>query len=189
MSYIEDYGLDNFTRSRVLVTLSLLPRGIGILYLNKILRYFEYLKKTTNIDFSHFKLGDVSDEIRDSVETLSDYGLIKRTESNKLKLTDEGETAEKEVEKTILKENEKRILKFAVDQLKDLETNELLGFMYFLLPESREYSTEYPRIEKNKIKIIKSLYIKGKISTKTAANWLDITEEKILNSFGMKVGI
>lgn len=192
MSYKEDYGLDSFVRLRLLVLLGLKDsigkKAVDILRINKILRYFEYLTKGENIDFSHFNLGDVSDDIRDNVDDLVECGLIEPNREGKYVLTEEGEEAEKEISQDLTPE-EKKILQFSKEQLNDLTDDEVLGFMYFLLPETTKHSKVIARIEKNRERIVQSLYEKGRISTKTAADWLGISEREILDKFGLEIGI
>lgn len=190
MSYIEDYGLDSFVRSRLLLLLGLVDtRGkkeAGILKINKELRYFQYLTDKKNIEFSPFNLGDVSDDIRENVDELVECGLIDQKPDGTFFLTEEGEEAEKEVSKDI-SEKERKALAFSKEQLNDLSTDELLGFMYFLLPHTAVHSTEIKRIEKNKENIVKSLYNKGKISVNTAGKWLNLSKRDIIDKFGLEV--
>lgn len=193
MSYTEDYGLDSFTRSRLLVLLHLEDssgeRAIDILRINKELRFFQHLTKKAHIDFSHFNLGDVSDEIRETVDDFMESGLVEQDNRGKYVLTEEGENAEHEIQQTGITPEEKRMLKFSKDILNDLSDDEVLGFMYFLLPETAEHSRVINRINKNKEKIVQSLYEKGKISAKTAADWIGVTKRDILERFGIQVGI
>jgi predicted transcriptional regulator len=193
MSYTEDYGLDSFTRSRILVLLHLEDsrgeKATDILRINKEMRFFQHLTKKTQIDFSHFKLGDVSDEIRETIDDFEESGLIEQNNRGKYALTEEGEEAEKEVQRTDISPKEKDLLKFSKDTLNDLSDDELLGFMYFLLPETAEHSRVIDRINKNKEKIVKSLYEKGKISAKTAADWTGTTKREILDRFGIQIGM
>ncbi len=152
MSYTEDYGLDSFTRSGVLVLLHLEDsrgeKNSDILRINEELRFFQHLMNKEYIDFSHINLGDVSDEIRETVDDFEESGLIERDEKGKYILTEEGEKAEKEVQGTAITPKEKKFLKFAKEQLNDLSDDELLGFMYFLLPETAEHSRVIGRINK-----------------------------------------
>ena len=193
MSYKEDYGLDSFTRSRILILLHLEDsqgeKGADILRINKELRFFQHLTKKTDIDFSHFNLGDVSDEVRVTVDDFVESGLIEQDSKCRYILTDEGENAEKEVQGTDITPKEKKLLMFCKETLNDLSDDELLGFMYFLLPETAEHSKVVYRINKNKEKIVKSLYEKGKISAKTAADWIGASKRDILDRFGIQLGM
>jgi len=190
MSYIEDYGLDSFVRSRLLILLGLVDtRGqkeAGILKINKELRYFQYLTDEKNIEFSPFNLGDVSDDIRENVDELVECGLIDQKPDGSFFLTEDGEEAEKEVSKDI-PTKEKKALAFSKEQLNDLSTDELLGLMYFLLPHTAVHSTEIKRIEKKKEDLVKSLYHKGKISANTAGKWLNLSKRDIIDNFGLEL--
>lgn len=192
MSYKEDYGLDSFVRSRLLVLLGLKDsRGVktaDILRINKELRYFQYLTRVENIEFSPFNLGDVSDEIKENLDDLVEYGLIEQDTEGKYFLTKGGENAEKEISPELGSE-EIKTLTFSKEQLNDLSDDEVLGFMYFLLPETAKHSKVIGRIEKNKERIVKSLYEKGKVSAKTAANWLGVSKRELLDKFGFDIAI
>ncbi len=192
MSYKEDYGLDSFARSRLLALLGFEDSSgrkvSDILRLNKELCYFQYLTKMDDIDFFSFNLGAVSDEIRETVDDFVEYGLVEQNQGGKYILTADGTVAEKEISHDLTPE-EKKILKFSKEQLNDLTDEEVLGFMYFLLPKTAEHSKVIGGITKNKEKIIRSLYEKGKISAKTAANWLGISKREVLDKFGLQMGV
>ena len=74
MSYLEDYGLTAPSRKYSLLALALKDRKnrkqIDIIHLQKIVRYFEYLKKSSEIKYSYFKYGVVSHELAENLDTL-----------------------------------------------------------------------------------------------------------------------
>ena len=111
MSYIEDYGLNSPSRKYSLVALALKDRKgchqIDIMHLQKIIRYFEYLKNTQDIAYSYYKYGVVSYELEENVETLQDNGLIDRDERNTLTLTPEGQDMARELFQAWTRKNSK----------------------------------------------------------------------------------
>ena len=184
MSYIEDYGLNSPSRKYSLVALSLKDRTnrkeMDIIHLHKIIRYFEYLRNTAEIKYSNFKLGVVSYELQQNLETLQDSGLVDKDDKNYV-LTEEGqEIAEKLLCSMERKDLEKLI--FAKQQLNDLTSDEMMYFMYRLIPESVVNSTEFPRLEKKKVALVHSLFLKGRINSAIAAKWLDMSEKDFLDS-------
>jgi hypothetical protein len=185
MSYLEDYGLTSPSRKYSLVALVLKDRKgcaqIDIMHLQKIIRYFEYLRNSKDIAYSNYKYGVVSYELEENVEKLQDNGLVDRDEYDILTLTPEGQDiAEKLSQGLDKKELEK--LMFAKQQLNDLTLDELMYFMYRLIPESVVNSTEFPRLEKKKTSFVQSLFLKGKVNSATAAKWLDMSEKDFLDS-------
>jgi DNA-binding PadR family transcriptional regulator len=185
MSYIEDYGLTSPSRKYSLVALVLKDsKGctqIDIMHLQKIIRYFEYLRNSKDIAYSNYRYGVVSYQLEENIERLQDNGLVDRDERDTLTLTPEGqEFAEKLLQDLDKKELEK--LTFAKQQLNDLPLDELMYFMYRLIPESVVNSTEYPRLERKRVSLVQSLFLKGKINSATAAKWLDMSEKDFLDS-------
>jgi DNA-binding HxlR family transcriptional regulator len=155
-------------------------RETNILHLQKIIRYFEYLRNTTELQYSNFKLGVVSYELEENLQTLQESGLVEKDDSDYV-LTEQGEkVAQKLLSEFDRKELEK--LLFAKQQLNDLTPDETMYFMYRLIPESVANSTEYHRLEKKKVTLIQSLFMKGRINAATAAKWLDISEKDFLDS-------
>ena len=175
MSLIQDFGLVTPSRKLPLLTLSILDekkiREMDILHLNKIIRYFQYLTDIETVEFSNYNLGAVSYELEENVEILEEYGFIKAVNGKKYGLTDLGEAAVEELKSEISGEQFKKLI-YSKQLLNDLSFNELLFFMYKVLPETIEHSTQYHILKKSKEKIINNLLKKGKISESTAKNWL-----------------
>ena len=183
MSYIEDYGLNTPSRKYSLMVLQLKDRcnrkEMDIIHLHKIIRYFEYLRNSAEIKFSNFKLGVVSFELEKNLETLQDSGLLEKDGKN-YALTEEGqEIASKLLCSLDRKDLEKLI--FAKQQLNDLTSDEVMYFMYRLIPESTVNSTEFPRLEKKKAPLVQSIFLKGSINSAIAAKWLDMSEKDFLD--------
>lgn len=179
MSLISDYGLDTPVRRLPLLTLSL-PDGRGAketdgLHLQKIIRYYEYLGQKFDIEFSNYKLGAVSYELVENMEVLEEAGLVEETDKGKLVLSKEGEEATIQLRSGVDKAEIAK-LQFAKKQLNDLPSDELLFFMYNLLPNTRENSTEWDRLSKRKSQLVRALYEKGRINSVTAAKWLGVPE-------------
>ena len=184
MSYIEDYGLTSPSRKYSLLALALKDRKnckeIDIIHLQKIIRYFEYLKKSSEIKYSYFKYGVVSHELAENLDTLLESGLVDK-EDDTYSLTEEGqEIAEKMV--SSLDKGELEKLTFAKQQLNDLTVDELMYFMYHLIPESVVNSIEFPRLEKKRVPLVQSLFLKGRVNSATAAKWLGISEKDFIDS-------
>jgi DNA-binding HxlR family transcriptional regulator len=185
MSYLDYYGLRSPSRKWSLVVLLLKDRSnreeMNILHLQKVIRYFEYLRNatTTELQYSNFKLGVVSYELEENLQTLQDSGLVEKDYSD-YGLTEQGEEIAKKLLKDFdVKELEK--LAFAKQQLNDLTPDETMYFMYRLFPESVRNSTEFPRLEKKRVILVRSLFLKGRINSATAAKWLDISEKDFLD--------
>lgn len=188
LSLIFDYGLDALPRALLILLLSFTDKqnekGMGRLYFQKAVRYFEYLSKKKEIDFSNYKYGVVSYELQENMETLEECGLVTsvgRGKNIKYILTEEGARASKELieqydEETIRK------LKFSKSQLNDLTISELLFFMYMLLPETRVKSIEFEKLYAKKEELVPSLFKKGRISRHTASKWLGVAEKTFLDS-------
>lgn len=184
MSYIEDYGLNAPSRKYSLMVLQLKDRcnrkEMDIIHLHKIIRYFEYLRNTTEIKFSNFKLGLVSYELEQNLETLQDSGLIEKNDKNYV-LTEEGQEISEKLLCSLDKKDFEKLI-FAKQQLNDLTSDEMMYFMYRLIPESQINSTEFSRLEKKRGPLVRSLFLKGRINATTAANWLGINEKDFLDS-------
>jgi len=183
MSLIADYGLDVPVRTLLLVALSIKDNNnktkIDKIHIHKIIRFFEFLCQKTEIDFSNFKKGAVSYELQENIETLEEYGLIDEDPKDNYGLSDIGIEATRELVSN-MGSNDFMKLKFAKKQLNDLPFDELLYFMYKIIPETQAQSNEINRLEKKRYPLIKSLYAKGKITSATAAKWLGITEQDFL---------
>ena len=184
MSQFEEYGLQSPPRKWSLLVLSLRDRchskAMDILHLMKIMRYFEYLRDTLELQYSNFKLGIVSYELEENLQTLEESGLVDK-QNGKFVLTDEGEKLAKELEKNIDKKDLQKLV-FAKQQLNDLSADETMYFMYRLFPESQKNSTEFSRLEKRRDVLVRSLFLKGRINANTAAKWLEISEKDFLES-------
>lgn len=183
MSLVSDFGLDAPARKLPLLALSLPDNGgkkeMDGLHLQKTIRYYEYLVQKREIEFSNYKLGAVSYELAENVEVLEEVGLVEETDHGRLSLSPEGEQASKELQTEIGKTNIEK-LQFAKKQLNDLTSDELLFFMYSLLPETTENSTEWERLSKRRVETVRVLYEKGRINSVTASKWLDISEAEFL---------
>lgn len=184
MPLVTDYGLENPSRRLSLLLLSL-PDSKGTkemdgIHLHKIVRYYEYLAQKSDIEFSNYKLGAVSYELVENLEVLEETGLVDENQG-RLSLSHEGEKATKELWETTRKEDIQK-LGFAKKQLNDLSGDELMFFMYNLLPESRQNSTEWGRLERKKSELVKALFRKGKISSLVASEWIGKSEREFLAS-------
>jgi len=183
MSSITDYGLDAPARALLVLMLSIDDsRGkkqSDILHIQKIVRYFEYLRQRKEIDYSNFKLGQVSYELDESLQTLQESGLITNAGKN-FELTEEGKLAADELTHVYSEEDLRKLL-FAKQQLNDLGSDEVLFFMYKLIPESQVNSTEVTRLFSRSKEFVRNLYLKGRISSAMAAKWLNIPESDFLN--------
>jgi len=184
MSLIAEYGLDSASRTLLTLALSIKDKrqqkAMDILHIQKIIRYFEYLRQRNEIDFSNYHLGGVSYELEENIETLRDCGLVDKTD-NRYVLSEMGEQAAKELENR-LEHNELQKLAFAKNQLNDLPTDELMFFMYKLLPETQRYSTEFARLNEKKDLIVRNLFLKARINASTAAKWMGTSEKDFLLS-------
>ena len=185
MSTIQDYGLESPARAYLVLVLSVLDRtdqkAMDVLHIQKVIRYFEFLRKTTDVEFSNFKLGGVSYELQESLETLVESGLVTRAGKTRLELTDEGKKAAVELRATANVDDLKK-LTFSKQQLNDLTSDEVMFFMYMLLPETQENSTEAGRLLRRSKELTQSLFRKGRISSAMAASWVNMTEEQFHTS-------
>jgi len=184
MSIIADYGLDSPARRLPLLLLALDDKKgqkeMDVLHVQKVIRYFEYLRQRNDVEFSNFNLGAVSYELQESLDALEEFGLIERVDHS-LQLSPLGNEASKELKRDF-SSSELQKLSFAKMQLNDLNSDEVMFFMYNLLPSSRENSTEIKRLDRKKDALVRSLFEKGRINSITAAKWLDTTEQKFLSS-------
>jgi hypothetical protein len=184
MSIISDYGLDLASRAYLILALSeddqKRRKASDILHLQKIVRYFEFLRQKHEIDFSNYKLGQVSYELEENIQTLLEIGLIEK-KGNLYQLTDEGMKAASELRKRFDPEDLRKVA-FSKLQLNDLTSDELMFFMYELIPESQANSTEANRLLKRRKELTESLFKKGRISAAMAAKWLEIDEQTFLSS-------
>ena len=73
-------------------------------------------------------------------------------------------------------------IEFAKIQLNNLGYEETLYLMYMLIPETQKHSIEFNRLDKKKETLIPSLFLKGCISSATAARWLGLSEKAFLDS-------
>lgn len=184
MSVIHDYGLDSPARALLILALSMKDKvekkEMDKVHVHKTIRYFEHLQQEEEIDFSNFKLGGVSYELEENLETLQECGLVEKI-GKKYVLTGEGEKAAKEL---LGKYSEKKIrkLRFAKLQLNDLSHKETLFFMYMLIPSTREHSTEFEELYKKRDVYVPRLFLKGRINSATAAKWLGVDKKTFLNS-------
>ena len=188
MTLIEDYGLDSPARSLLLIVLSIKDNNqnseMDKLHIQKVLRYFEYLREKNELDFSNFKLGGVSYELEENRETLIEYELIDQKNCDFF-LTEEGNTAANDLKKTFGQEEYQQLV-CAKKLLNDLPDDELLYFMYKTIPETQKHSTEFVRLEKKKELLVKNLFSKRKIDALTAIDWLKISEEEFVKMFPKK---
>ena len=184
MSIITDYGLDLPSRAYLVLALSVDDRNrrktSDILHLQKIVRYYEFLREKQDVDFSNYKLGQVSYELEENIQTLLESDLVVK-QGSVYQLTDEGRRAADELKARIDSENLRKLV-FAKQQLNDLTSDELMFFMYKLLPDSQSNSTEVNRLFKKSNELTETLFKKERISAAMAAKWLGISEQEFLSS-------
>ena len=142
------------------------------------------MRQKKEIDYSNFKLGQVSYELEENLRTLEESGLVTSIGTN-FQLTDEGQKAAKELEGFATADDLRKLL-FAKQQLNELGRDELLFFMYKLIPESQVNSTEAPRLMNRSRELIEALYRKEVISAAIAAKWLEISESDFLTQLTKK---
>ncbi len=190
MGLVKDYGLDSFARKWLLVLLKLPDRkgqkATDILRINKMLKYFDYLLDQKNIDFSCYKLGAVSDEVHETVDEFEECDLITKDQRANYSLTKDGQLATKELG-PLLDEKETKLLQHTKNLLNDMTDDELLFFMYMTFPVTTKNSTEFPRLFRKKGELVKSLYVKGKISAATGAKWLNVPETEFLEKYKIQL--
>ena len=185
---LDDYGLDSPARALLILALSMKDKTdrkeMDRLHIQKTIKYYEHMQQDKTIDFSDFKYGGVSYELQENLEALEVYGLMENIGSSrrpKYVLTEEGEKAAKELLETH-SEEEIRRLGFAKLQLNDLSYDETLYFMYKLIPETQKNSIEFERLDKKKHILIPKLFLKGRINSDTAAEWLGVDKKTFLDS-------
>lgn len=188
MSVIVDYGIDSPAKALLLLALSMDDREnrkeMDKIHIQKTIKYYEHLQQENVVDFSNFKNGGVSYEVQEVIETFEDYGLIENVGSSRYPtyvLTQEGKNGAKELVDNYSEEDLRR-LKFAKHQLNDLTFDETLYFMYKLIPETQEHSTQFERLEKKKHMLVKKLFLKGRINSDIASEWLGIDKQSFLES-------
>jgi len=176
-------GLDSASRKALLLVLSIEDRQkkqeMDIVHIQKTVRFFQYLAQKNDIDYANFNYGAVSEEIDENLESLQEYGYVEE-KNGIFALTEEGKACVNDVASLLGKEDLRK-LTFAKKQLGDLEFNELLFFMYKIIPESAEHSIAYSRLQKEQIPLIVSLFKKGVINAETGAKWLNMTEKEFLD--------
>ena len=177
-------GLDSAPRKVLILALSIEDRNknreMDIIHIQKIVRFFEYLAQRNDIDYSNFNYGTVSEDVDENLESLQEYGYIQEIEDGKYRLTPDGTQCAKELAE-IFEREDIRKLDFAKKQLNDLPFEELLFFMYKLIPQSVENSIVYSKLEKKRFPLTISLFKKGCINSDTAAKWLGISEKEFLD--------
>lgn len=114
-----------------------------------------------------------------------EYELIDQT-NHHFFLAKEGETAAQDLMKTLRQEEYEQLV-CAKQLLNDLPDDELLYFMYKTIPETQKHSTEFPRLEKKKELLVKSLFLKRKVDACTAMKWLGISEDEFIKMFPKKM--
>jgi hypothetical protein len=185
MSLIEDYGLEQPARAYLILALAVedkkRQKAMDTLHAQKVVRYYEFLGQKKDVDFSNFKLGGVSYELQESLTTLIECGFIINSDGKHFELSDEGKKAAEELQSRFGAEDLRK-LTFSKQQLNDLSNDEVMFFMYKLLPETQANSTEVNRLFKRNRELTESLFKKGRISAAMAASWLGITEQDFLTS-------
>ena len=188
MSEILDYGLDSPARALLVLILSIEDRtkqkAMNKLHFQKAIYYFENLKQEKKVFFSNFKLGGVSFELMENMETLEESGLVTKS-GTKYVLTVDGERLAKELVSDYTKTDPDtlRKLEFAKFLLNDLTDKELLFFMYMTFPETQVNSIEFKNLIKDKKIYTEKLFQKNRINATTAAEWSGITTRQFLESF------
>lgn len=184
MPIISEYGLDSPARTLLILVLSIKDKqeqkAMNRLHFQKAIRFFEYLRKEKEIDFSNYKYGGVSYELQENLETLEECGLVVKSGA-KYMLTQEGERAAQELLRKYDTETIRK-LTFAKTLVNDLTDKELLFFMYMLLPETRMNSVEFDKLYVEREALVRRLFLKGAINAATAAAWLEIHQKKFLDS-------
>jgi hypothetical protein len=187
MTYIEDYGLDAPARSLTLLALSLVDetfkKTMNILHIQKVIKYFEYLINKQDVDYSNYSLGAVSYEIQENLVTLKEVGLVKQLDSEYM-LDPEGERAVSELT-NMYTEKELRTLHYAKNKLNPLSDDELMFFMYTIIPKTQKYSTEYARLLKSKDRLIRGLFLKGAICSDEEFKMFGIKKEELIETMAI----
>jgi len=181
MTAIADYGLDSPARALLLLVLSAKnSEPMSRLHFQKTILYYERMQEQKDVDFSYFHYGGVSYELQENLESLIEYGLVKKI-GTKYTLTDEGEKTVALLREKCDKESLRKLL-FAKQQLNDLPDRELLYLMYKLFPDTQVNSREFENLEKDKETIIPRLFLKGRITAHMASEWLGKSEKEFLDS-------
>ena len=171
MSLIEDFGLYIPSRKIPLLILSVEDekgeKKTDILHMNKIIKLYQEISNSDDIQFSNFNLGAVSYEVEESIDILQEVGLIEEVEKRKYKLTKDGEEAVRMIKRK-LSEEEMRRIEYSKKLLNDLDFNELLFYMYMRFPNTQENSTQIRKLKIMQKGIINKLVNKGKIDNETA---------------------
>ena len=188
MSAILDYGLDSLAKALLILALSMNDKTnkkeMDKVHIQKTIKYYEHMQQDETIDFSNFKHGGVSYEVQENLDAFEEYGLVENIGSSRHKkyvLTEEGEKAAKELIERH-SEEEIRKLRFAKLQLNDLSFDETLYFMYKLIPETQKNSTQFERLDKKKHILVPKLFLKGRINSDTATEWLNVDKKTFLDS-------
>jgi uncharacterized protein YwgA len=187
MTELLDYGLDSPARALLVLILSVEDRTkqktMNKLHFQKAMYYFEKLKQDKEVSFSNYKYGGVSFELTENMETLEESGLVTKT-GTMYELTVDGERLAKELVLEYKKRDPDAIrkLEYAKFLLNDLTDKELLFFMYMAFPETQVNSIEFKNLVKNKTTYVQKLFLKGRINTATAAEWLGIAQRDFLES-------
>jgi hypothetical protein len=188
MTLVEDYGLDSPPRKLLLLVLSIddcnFQKAMDKLHIQKVIRFFEHLRKKSEVDFSNFKLGGVSYELEENRDALIEYELIEPI-NGRFVLTNEGYDAAKALKQSLDKTEIEQLV-FAKQLLNDLPSDELLYFMYKTIPETKKYSTEFSRLERKKDMLVKNLFLKRKIDVATASSWLGISQSDFVKKLRKK---
>jgi len=181
MTAIADYGLDSPARALLLLVLSAKnSEPMSRLHFQKTILYYERMQEQKDVDFSYFHYGGVSYELQENLESLIEYGLVKKI-GTKYTLTDEGEKTVALLREKCDKESLRKLL-FAKQQLNDLPDRELLYLMYKLFPDTQVNSKEFENLEKDKETIIPRLFLKSRITAHMASKWLGKSEKEFLDS-------
>ena len=99
-------------------------------------------------------------------------------------MTQGGETLARELPSQF-DEDTLRKLKYSKDLLNDLSDKELLFFMYMTFEETQVNSVEFKNLLRNKERLVKNLFQKGRINSTTAAQWLGINQRDFLDSLSV----
>ncbi len=183
MTVVCGEGLDSASRKVLMLVLSLedrtKKREMDNMHIQKVVRFFEYLTQRNDIDYANYNYGTVSEDIDENLESLQEYGYVEE-ENGVYALTQEGNQCIKDLTE-VFGEEDLRKLGFAKKQLNNLEFEELLFFMYKLIPQSVENSTVYAKLERKRLPLTISLFKKGCINSNTAAEWLCMSEKEFLD--------
>jgi len=175
MSLLADYGLETASRRIILLVLSIEDgngeKGVDLIHMNKIIKYYEHLINRIEIDFSNFNLGAVSYEIQESIDFLEEIDLIEESYNKKYYLTKDGELSVRELRNKIINDEFDK-LKIAKKLLNDLSYDELLYFMYKLFPDTKNNSSQLNKLNRISRRVIHNLLEKKKINQEQADEWL-----------------